>query len=209
MIALVLSGIIYLVQNTNGKYEDKSLTELKTIFKSEYSKKNFKEAELVLSYIEKLSPNSKYSSSARIALNKRLTEKLANSKSGGTSELRASQKIGGNISQDYEIIEKQTVGTLVNYRLYYKPKKFDKKSLLIFCNTFRKLYCPSDCNIELYNTPKVKNLINKYPLNDKEHIWMADRFIGWQTFDNPNQLFWYPFQDLEYKENGGKNWKKD
>jgi hypothetical protein len=25
----------------------------------------------------------------------------------------------------------------------------------------------------------------------------------------PNDFSWYPYQDFQYKENGGKNWEKE
>jgi hypothetical protein len=52
-------------------------------------------------------------------------------------------------------------------------------------------------------------LIDSYPLVKNDYLKMADHFVASSSFDAPNSIMWYPFQDIQYKEYGGKNWKKE
>jgi hypothetical protein len=51
--------------------------------------------------------------------------------------------------------------------------------------------------------------MTKYPLSDSEYLRIADQFIAESTFDAPNSVWMYPYQDIKYKELGGKNWKRE
>ena len=64
------------------------------------------------------------------------------------------------------------------------------------------------CNIRVYDDLVIKDLINKYPLNDEEYLLFADHFIADLDF-NSTKIQLYPFQDIKYKELGGTNWKKE
>lgn len=49
--------------------------------------------------------------------------------------------------------------------------------------------------------------MTKYPLRGEEYIKVADVFVYSLAFDGTYSF--YPFQDIQYKEFGGKNWKKE
>jgi hypothetical protein len=53
----------------------------------------------------------------------------------------------------------------------------------------------------------VQPLVTIYPLGNKDYLKVADHFVAQSTFDM-NDVWLYPFQDIKYKELGGKNWKK-
>jgi hypothetical protein len=50
-------------------------------------------------------------------------------------------------------------------------------------------------------------LSNNLSLGNKDYLKVADHFVAQSTFDM-NDVWLYPFQDIKYKELGGKNWKK-
>ena len=62
------------------------------------------------------------------------------------------------------------------------------------------------CNVSIYASDKVKHLITKYPLRGQEYIKVADELVCSLSFDG--LYSYYPLQDIQYKEFGGKNWKK-
>ena len=72
-----------------------------------------------------------------------------------------------------------------------------------------KNFSTKDCNINLFDDKSVSSLIDKYPLSNSEYIKVADHFIALSSFETPNSFSWYPYQDFQYKEFGGKNWKKE
>lgn len=91
------------------------------------------------------------------------------------------------------------------YFSYYL--KFDEPSLLKVAKFFKQHHCPDEeCNIYIYDTKDLMDIIDKYPLTDEEYLKVADHFIYSYDFSDSGQF--YPFQDIKYKELGGKNWKK-
>ncbi len=94
-----------------------------------------------------------------------------------------------------------------NYHVLLKTKNFDKASLQSFVDKFRQEFCSKNCNIFLYDTKSVKPLVTIYPLEDKDYLKVADHFVAQSTFEITD-VWLYPFQDIKYKELGGKNWKK-
>lgn len=64
-------------------------------------------------------------------------------------------------------------------------------------------------NIYVFDDEKVIPLFNIYPLKNADYIRVADNFICMSSFDLPLSVAWYPYQDFQYKEYGGNNWKKE
>ena len=83
-----------------------------------------------------------------------------------------------------------------------------KEDIKSFVYQFREKNC-SSCTINIYDTKNIKNLIGKYPLKNAEYINFADHFVASSTYDAPKLVSFYPYQDLQYKEYGGKNLKED
>jgi hypothetical protein len=118
----------------------------------------------------------------------------------------------GNIAEKldtstYEILATDDKPAAENYYVFLKNKNLDKSYLQNFVDKFRQEFCSKKCNIFLYDTKSIKPLVTIYPLADKDYLKVADHFIAQSTFDM-TEVWMYPFQDIKYKELGGKNWKK-
>lgn len=111
-------------------------------------------------------------------------------------------------SATYEILATDHQPVVENFHILLKTDKLDKVSLQDFVDRFRQEFCNIKCNISLYDDKAIKSLVTKYPLGDKEYLKVADHFVATSTFDMTG-LWLYPFQDIKYKELGGKNWKKE
>ncbi len=110
---------------------------------------------------------------------------------------------------EYEILSTKHNARTENFDVLLKRKIFDKEYAYQFIKQFRKENCENDCNVNLYDSRVIENLIDVYPLPDQDYLKMADHLISMSTFDAPEVRSWYPYQDFHYKELGGKNWKKD
>ena len=107
---------------------------------------------------------------------------------------------------DYHFLKRRENGNMKNlYFSYYLP--FNEADLLRVAKSLKEKHCPDEeCNIYIYDTQDLMDIIDKYPLKDDEYLKVADHFIYSYDFSNSGQ--YYPFQDIRYKELGGKNWKK-
>jgi len=111
-------------------------------------------------------------------------------------------------STTYEILVTNHQPAVENFHVLLKTGKHDKVLLQDFVDKFRKEFCNRKCNISIYDDKSIKFLTTKYPLTDKEYLKFADHFVATSTFEM-NDVSLYPFQDIKYKELGGKNWKKE
>jgi hypothetical protein len=111
-------------------------------------------------------------------------------------------------SSKFKLLTTNHKPAVENYYVYIKNMSMEKDSLQIFVNSFRNEYCKMKCNIKLYDDPNFGELVSKYPLSDNEYLKLADHFVAESTFDM-REVWMYPFQDIKYKNLGGKNWKKE
>jgi hypothetical protein len=109
----------------------------------------------------------------------------------------------------YEIISTNHSPRVENFKVLYKGEKIDDEFLPYFFDAFRETHATKDCNISLFDDKSVAPLIDKTPLEGTDYIKVADHFIAMSTFDSPNMVWRYPYQDILYKEYGGNNWKKE
>ncbi len=109
----------------------------------------------------------------------------------------------------YEIINLKTTPVVSNYYVLIKFSDKSKERVNEFLEKFRRQYCVNKCNISIYDTKDILPLINKYPLDKQEYIQIAEHLIASTSFDSPDVVLWYPYQDSQYEEYGGKNWKKE
>lgn len=139
-------------------------------------------------------------------------EKQPNNLSNETSEYTApveSKNISTKLdSTKYEILATDHQTSVENFHIFLKTTKPDKGTLQDFVDKFREEFCSKKCNISVYDDKTIKALVTKYPLSDKEYLKIADHFVATSTFDML-EVWLYPFQDIKYKELGGKNWKKE
>ncbi|WP_124586957.1 SH3 domain-containing protein [Pedobacter sp. KBW06] len=118
------------------------------------------------------------------------------------------QSIGELDKESYEILETEHNRAVQNFHVLLKRAKFDKNYVYQFIKAFRKENCTMNCNVNLYDSKSVSNLIGVYPLEGKDYLKMADHLISASSFDATEVRDWYPYQDFKYKEFGGRNWKK-
>lgn len=108
---------------------------------------------------------------------------------------------------NYEVLTTDHNATVQNFYVLIKGIEIAKDSLQDFVSKFRQEFCSLQCNIWLYDNKAISSLVTKYPLSDKEYLSVADHFVASSSFDMTD-VWLYPFQDIKYKELGGKNWKK-
>lgn len=108
----------------------------------------------------------------------------------------------------YEIMKKETRPTVENFHVLIKFSDFDENKIAEFIKQFRDEFCTIQCNIYVYDSKSIQDIIDKYPLEGEEYILMADHFVAMSSFEIPDEIDWYPFQDIQYKNYGGNNWKK-
>ena len=68
----------------------------------------------------------------------------------------------------YEILKENHNHAVENFHVLYKGESMNKEALHNFVLKFRKEYTTKNTNIYVYNKSDIANLIDKYPLNDKE-----------------------------------------
>lgn len=108
----------------------------------------------------------------------------------------------------YETILTTENNVSKNYHILLDISDLTKEDIKSFVYQFREKNC-SSCTINIYDSKTIKDLIEKYPLKGAEYIKFADHFVASSTFDAPKLVSFYPFQDIQYKEYGGKNLKED
>lgn len=107
--------------------------------------------------------------------------------------------------KDYTIMLEDKKGNMTNYYIKNISCPLNNKDLLLFAKTI-KADKQEQCNIYIFEDDSVKDLMTKYPLRGTEYIKVADKFAFELSFDGSSSF--YPFQDIQYKEFGGSNWKK-
>jgi len=109
----------------------------------------------------------------------------------------------------YELIITEHNVAVQNFYVVIKYSDYNRDNIFDFIKKFRNEHCTRNCNVWIYDSKSISPLIDKYPLEGKEYIELADHFVAMSSFDAPNLKSWYPYQDFQYKEYGGKNWKKE
>lgn len=123
-------------------------------------------------------------------------------------ELLAISNISTLTASTYKILGIDHNDTVENWYVLVINIPIERKSLTLFTKRFRDEYCKKESNINLIDNPDIYPLITKYPLiNGEDYIKVADHFVAMKVFDMED-LWMYPFQDSQYKEFGGSNWKK-
>lgn len=94
-----------------------------------------------------------------------------------------------------------------NYDLLYIGDSISQTDITATLLRFKKKNCTKECNLNVFDTPEIEPLLGVYPLPDSKYLYYADHYIGQMTFGG-DEFWWYPFQDIKYKELGGQNWRK-
>lgn len=72
------------------------------------------------------------------------------------------------VLSQYEILKESYNHAIENFHVLYKGESMNKEALHNFVLKFRKEYTTKNTNIYVYNKSDIANLIDKYPLNNKE-----------------------------------------
>lgn len=110
-------------------------------------------------------------------------------------------------SDRYEILGTDHNNAVENFYVYFKNISVNKDSIQDFATSFKREHSNKQCNIYIIDNKSIYPLVKKYPLKGSEYIKVADHFVALYDFSNDISL--YPLQDIYYKNQGGKNWKKD
>ncbi len=109
-------------------------------------------------------------------------------------------------ASDYRILTTRHNAAVQNFHVLVKRKKFDEEYIYQFCKAFRSTNCTGSCNLYIYDSSIIKNLIGIHPLPDADYLKMADHLVAISS-SGSELRDWYPYQDFRYKKLGGKNFK--
>ena len=91
------------------------------------------------------------------------------------------------VLSQYEILKESYNHAIENFHVLYKGESMNKEALHNFVLKFRKEYTTKNTNIYVYNKSDIANLIDKYPLNDKEAELLLSCTIAESWFTNPTK----------------------
>lgn len=98
--------------------------------------------------------------------------------------------------EDYELLSYDKNAVVENFHVYLKLKVYSEETLTSFVQWYRKKYAVKDkSNVYLYDSPLVKPLIDKYPLDGKDLEFMKVHNIAVSDFCRPNEVFMFPLKD--------------
>lgn len=120
-------------------------------------------------------------------------------------EIEDCQPINLVENKDYKILYKEVQGNITNYYVQNISCVLTQSDLLQFAKALKKDF-NCNCNIYIYEDASVKNLMTKYPLKGDDYLKVADKYAFELFFDGTYGF--YPFQDVQYRDLGGSNWKK-
>lgn len=105
-----------------------------------------------------------------------------------------------DISQyKFEIIKHKNNPQAENYYIYLEDV-LTTAELKEFALAFREKYCYKLCNLNIFNTLEVIDIIDEYPLKNKNYIKYAEAFIALADFSTEKIIIEYPYKDFYYKE---------
>lgn len=67
-----------------------------------------------------------------------------------------------------------------------------------FTLAFNEKYCYKICNLHIYNNSEIIDLLDIYPLSDKDYVRYADSYIANADFSSETIFFEFPFKDFKY-----------
>jgi hypothetical protein len=129
-----------------------------------------------------------------------------NEKSNPTQVIKKYDKLD---KQTYEIMKTESRPAVTNYYVLIKMPDLNQEKVRVFISRFRSEIAIQKSNVYIYDSKSIQPLIDIYPLEGADYLNVADHFIAASVFELPDEMEWYPFQDLLYKEYGGTNWKKE
>ena len=83
--------------------------------------------------------------------------------------------------EEYEIIKTKHNAAVQNYYVVLKRKKFDEKLVHEFVKFFRQKHCPTNCNVNVYDSKVILPLLDVYPLPKKDYLKVADHCTSYSS----------------------------
>jgi len=110
-------------------------------------------------------------------------------------------------NDSYKIVKKVKNSSVENVYVVYTKNDINPKIARAVIAKIRESI--TNANIYVFDDEKIISTFDIYPLSKEEYLKVADRFICMSSFDAPLAVAYYPYQDFQYKEYGGKNWKTE
>ena len=110
-------------------------------------------------------------------------------------------------NDSYKIVKRVKNSSVENVYVVYTKNDINPKIARAVIVQIRESI--TNANIYVFDDEKVISTFDIYPLSKEDYLKVADRFICASTFDAPLAVEYYPYQDILYKEYGGKNWKTE
>jgi len=107
----------------------------------------------------------------------------------------------------YKIVKRVKNSTIENIYVVYTKSNISQKIAREVIAQIRENII--NANIYVFDNENIISTFDIYPLSKEDYLKVADRFICMSSFDAPLAVAYYPYQDFQYKEYGGTNWKKD
>lgn len=105
-------------------------------------------------------------------------------------------------NKDYKTLQTDYKGKTANRRVLVLWEDFDETKLDKLAKHLKeKEFSNEKCNIAIYDSESILNLIGKYPLTKSEYVKLADHYVYQLTADGYSSF--YPLVDIQYKEYGG------
>ncbi len=108
----------------------------------------------------------------------------------------------------FEIVNRKSMPTCEDFLIYYKGKIEGRNEIEIFIKRFREQNSIKQSNITVVDNKTVISLAERYDLSDIEYVTLAEHLVAISSFDCPEYVSWYPYQDINYINKGGMNLKK-
>ncbi len=67
-----------------------------------------------------------------------------------------------------------------------------------FALAFNEKYCFKVCNLHIYNSSEIIDLLDIYPLSDKDYVRYADSYIANADFSSETIFYEFPLKDFKY-----------
>lgn len=95
---------------------------------------------------------------------------------------------------EFEVLNFERLLVVDNYNILYKSPAKDRQSIEAFVSAFRKsLSRPT--NITIVDDPLTCDLLNKQNKSVNEQNFIAEHWIAYSTFHNPEIVWYYPERD--------------
>jgi hypothetical protein len=98
---------------------------------------------------------------------------------------------------NFEILKHVVNEHVEGYHVYLIDEP-NTELLTEFALAFKEKKCHKLCNLHIYNSREIQQLIDIYPLPDDDYVQFADSYIANADFSCDDFLFQFPYKDFKY-----------